>query len=101
MLWIHSIYHNLVDITIALPRWLRKGKIKDRLFDHDSRLQTLEQETEACYKEWSRLTYRAWVLNDASSSQEVPMEVDAVWVQGAEQNKKIKIKTFQLGQHVN
>ena len=69
---------------------LRKGKIQDKLFDREPRLETLEDATEASYQEWARQRYRERALT--SVPDPVPMEIDSLTIREklSEQEKEIK-----------
>jgi hypothetical protein len=77
---------------------LRAGRIQDRLFDKDPRLETLEEATEAAYSEWARARFRERALH--SRPEPEPMEVDVVTIREevARQEKEIRELRKQIEQ---
>ena len=68
---------DLAHLTRTYLANLQPGKVKDRLFDRDPRLVTLDAALQASFDEWARVRYRARV-DPQSTRREEPMELDVI-----------------------
>lgn len=84
------------DITNMYLAGLKKGRVQDRLFDRDPRLQRLAAATDAAFQEWARLRHKDRVLHEhkalAAATAPEPMEIDALTAREtiAAQEKRIR-----------
>ena len=72
---------------------LLKGRIQDKLFDRNPRLETLTAATTAAHEEWSRVRFRERAMAyDSPSPSHEPMEVDELTTREkiAKQEREIK-----------
>ena len=83
----------------SLAKWclvsLVKGKIQDRLFDRNPRLETLATTTTAAYEEWSRLRFKERALCGTHDSTHEPMEIDELTTREKIAPQEREIKTLK------
>ena len=89
-----------VQLTNMYLAGMKKGRVQDRLFEHEPRLVSMDEVTSAAHEEWAKLRFKERVLNEAKAAAAIhePMEVDALTTREtiAEQEKKIKQLQQQL-----